>query len=174
MADFSRDSVRSARHVTIHHDATADAGPHRHHDHVLEPHASSESSLGPCGRRTIVLYDHRKLGCGFEYGANRDLGPGEIGREVDHRARLVHTSRDTNAHTDDGAVDTGLKLVDDVGDVVQDRTRIVPGSGTSRGSEDVPASVHHSRSNLGSADVNTDGDAWCDGVHGVRLGPADR
>ena len=192
MTDLRSNTVGAPQNATIDHDPTADTRANGHHDHMLEPDARAESRLRPRRRRTVVLH-HAGQACRcFKNRAYRNVGPCQIGREVDQGAGLIDAAGNANSDADDRSVDTRLQFVDDVRHLCQYSAGVVSRCRATGRAKNSAVSVHDPRGDLGAADVDTDGhsrrglslagdvggrvgrhDDPGFFVHGPRLGPAD-
>ena len=165
MTDLRSNTVGAAQNASIHHDPTTDACANGHHDHVLEPDARAEPRLRPRRRRTVVLHHAGQARGGFQNRAHRNVGPCQVGCEIDQGAGFIDAAGNADTDADDRSVDTCLQLVDDVRYLCQYGAGVVTRCGATGRAKDGAVSIHDPGGDLRAADVDTDGHSR----HGLRL-----
>lgn len=120
------------------------------------PLPATELVLAPRGGVGVVLHDDRQADAGLDLLLERLVAPVDVGGEVDRRPLTVDVTGRADADTDD--LVSGSRALDGGGDGVHDPLGRARGRHLVR-REDVAFLVDHTGRDLGTADVDADGES---------------
>ena len=137
------------------HDAAADAGAQREHEHLVDAHAGAEAVLGDAGHGGVVVDRDRHAVALLQDVAQRHVRERQVGR--DHQPSPGEVDRRGGADADGvGAAALRKHRVDARHDVGETRLRGVDDGGSDRAREQAHALVHDTHGELGAAEVDPD------------------
>ncbi|MNW53198.1 hypothetical protein D3C74_307500 [compost metagenome] len=158
MPDLGRHTPATAHELAVDDDRAAQPRADREHEHVRGVASRAELELGPARGVGVVLDDDLHVVVADQRAdlvSQRVLAPRDVGGEEDRRAVGAHEAGCGQAHGLD------LELLGQLGVHVRDRcvdARDVVGLGVAtRLRKDLAVLVDHTRGDLRSADVDSDG-----------------
>ncbi len=154
VADLGGDAEATAEQLAAVHDATTDAGADRDEQQVVGVLAGTEAELAPRRSVGVVLDDDGQVDEGADALAERLLAPVDVGREAHGRPVLADEAGGTDA--DAGGLLLADQSLDEVGHDLRDLGRVV-GRRLGCRAEDLAIVGHESGRDLGSADVDANG-----------------
>ncbi|MNL12375.1 hypothetical protein D3C87_1332410 [compost metagenome] len=171
MTDFRAAGPRAVNQVAVDDDASAEAGPDRHHDEVIDALTASAPGLAEGGGVAVVVGDHDEVGeMGGEGGAqvvgDRHPRPaGQVGRAVEDLAGDgVDVTRRAHADADQAfalmELEGGDRLLGGRGQGLHDGIpSALRGRREAPGPKDRARFIDQAGENLGSAEVESQGEA---------------
>ncbi len=155
VAKLSGDAEAAAFHPAVHHHGPADSGAQRDAYQPVLPLAGAEAPFRPGRRIGVVGQEHRTAKEPLQVLAERLVAPGQVRAEENRSACQVHPSGGADAHRPDAVAPA--QFLHEFDDDLLNRPRIRSRGGPSRLAEDPAFGVDDACGDLGSPDVDPNG-----------------
>jgi hypothetical protein len=154
---FAGDAPAAAVQLAADNDGGSDPGPDRHQHHVAVAAGGAEARFGPGRGVRVVLHHDRAAQTLLHPLLERLVAPGQVRREQHGGARAVDEAG--GAQADGGDLVAVQQFGHHIGDRLLGQQRAGGRGGPLEPGDDLAVLVHHPGCDLGTTDIDADGQA---------------